>query len=219
MRKRVVSGWLGGLMLVLCSAGMSPAMAQEDVTFSLGGQGIYWNVSDLDDCDGEGLWGGGVVAQLQFCEYLALDGRISFMGATASTYWSDGWYRYRTDADLFVMPIELGLTLLLPVGDVVSLYGGPGVGFYFFDASVSNSDHHHRDWYYWEDYDHVRMDDNFGFYALGGLKIALADQVGLFVEGKYTWVETSFKDLGEEWGDVDIQLDGFSIGIGALFTF
>ena len=105
----------------------------------------------------------------------------------------------------------------------ISLYGGPGVGYYFFDGETTLSQGPLD-----INYD-IEMDDEVGFYALIGARAQLARNVALFLEGKYTWVETNLKhdaialnalrEIQITEVDQDIDFSGLSVEAGMIFTF
>ena len=192
--------------------------------FSLGAHLSYWNAKDLDDLDLDGAFGLGLVGQCRLHELLAIELRMSGYAAGASddTFVpGEGWYD--TDTTVVAAPFEAGLVAFLPLGGTFSLYGGPGAGFYFFDGEFRSQQgpleiKHDLD-----------LDDVAGVYLLAGARAQLARNVALFLEGKYTWVETSleqdivaFAGRGEARipdSGQDIDFSGLSVEAGMLFTF
>lgn len=192
--------------------------------FSVGAYLSYWNADDLNEFDGEGFFGGGVQGQVRLLDFLALDLRISAFaaGEDEDVYVNgQGWYENSTT--LAAIPLEAGLLGLLNVTDKFSLYGGPGIGFYLFDGEFRSEQGP------WDHTCDLDIDDETGFYAVLGARYQLARNVALFAEGKYTWVDTTVEeDLGAitdevEFGDLslsqDLDLDGFALQAGLLFTF
>ncbi len=191
---------------------------------SIGTFGSYWNVSDLDGFDLSGAFGGGVFGQVRVHKYLALELRASFFEASNSEDITvQGQGEYETETTLGVIPLEAGLVGFWPLAKNFSLYGGPGVGYYFFDGESSS----------WQDpwsttYD-MDLDDDVGFYALLGGRVQLARNIALFFEGKYTWVETSPERemlIPESIPSAlfppierDIDFSGLAFNAGLLFTF
>ena len=126
-------------------------------------------------------------------------------------------------ATVVAIPLEAGILATLKLSDSFSVYGGPGVGFYFFDAEFTSEQGRWK-----ETYD-ADVDDEFGFYALLGARAHLARNVSLFAEAKYTWVETEmdlpfpaaradrFENSPSLSGDLDFG--GLSLQAGALFSF
>ena len=201
-----------------------PAAPSPLSRFSLGAHLSYWDAKDLDDLDLDGTFGFGVIGQYRFLPQLALEMRISgyMAGESDDLYVDDeGWYD--NDTTVVVAPLEAGLVGFLPLTRTFSLYAGPGVGYYFFDGETTLSQGPLD-----INYD-IDMDDEAGFYALAGVRAQLARNVALFLEGKYTWVETTIRHeavtldvLREiEITDVDEDIDfgGLSVEAGMIFTF
>ena len=221
--------FLSLLAALLLSAPLLPAAQPDDPApkaplsrFSLGAFLSYWNASDLDDLDLDGAFGGGLVGQFRLARLLALELRLSGFAAGSDDdvfVPGEGWYD--TDTTLVAAPLEAGLVAFLPLGDKLSLYGGPGAGYYFFDGEIRSEQ---------GPIDitcDLDLDDEPGFYLLAGARAQLARNAALFCEAKYTWVETSLSldrllpdslpalDLDDE----DIDFSGLSLQAGMLFTF
>ena len=192
--------------------------------FSLGAHLSYWDSKDLDDLDLDGAFGFGVIGQYRLHSLLALEMRVSgyIAGQSDDLYVEDeGWYDMNTT--VVVAPLEAGVVGFLPLTQQFSLYAGPGIGYYLFDGQTTLSQGPVD-----IDYD-LHIDDEVGFYALVGTRAQLARNVALFLEGKYTWVETHIKhetiaihSLQEaQLTDVDQDIDfsGLSIEAGMIFTF
>ena len=118
------------------------------------------------------------------------------------------------------MPFEAGLVAFLPLGDAFSFYGGPGVGYYFFDGEFRSEQ---GPWDLTYDMD---LDSAGGWYAILGARLQLARNIALFAEGKYTWVESSFEQAIEpveeiriRWSRQDIDFSGLAINAGMTFNF
>lgn len=189
----------------------APALSR----FSLGAHLSYWNARDLDNLDLDGAIGGGVIGQVRLFKHLALELRMGGYGAgsTEDVYLDgEGWYENETV--IVCMPLEAGLVALLPLGESFSLYGGPGVGGYFFDGEFRSTQGPV------ETTIDMDLGDETGFYALLGARAQLARNAALFCEGQYTWVETSLdRAVGPLPADRDIDFSGLSFSVGMLFTF
>jgi hypothetical protein len=98
------------------------------------------------------------------------------------------WIKF-SDPDVNVFPIEA--TGLLKLG---MLYAGLGAGYYIFDA------------------DGADLDNNFGWYVLGGVDVGLSS-FSIFGEVKWTMLSTDIKDVDPNLGDVPTKLDADGIGI------
>ena len=112
------------------------------------------------------------------------------------------------------------MLVTLPLGDRFEIYGGPGVGYYFFDGE------YRIDQGPWETLVDIDMDDDVGYYALLGIRAELARYAHLFFESKYAWVESSLElrdDVRERFGWPDLQADidfsGLTFNAGLRFTF
>ena len=189
--------------------------------FSLGAYLSYWNVEDLDEFDVSGALGGGVVGQFRLHDRLAFELRLSGFAAGDSEdvyIEGEGWYEY--EATIVSMPMEAGLVAFLPLGESFRFYGGGGAGFYLFDSQFRVEQGPQSTLY------DIEVDDEAGLYVLLGARAKLARNVALFVEGKYTWVETTIetsqtflRDIGVEGVRQDLDFSGLALNAGAIFTF
>ena len=184
----------------------------------------YWNIPDLDGFDLSGAFGGGVLGQVRLHDYFALELRWSgFVAGNAEDTYVEGQGWYENETTLAVMPFEAGLMAFLPLGETVHLYGGPGAGYYFFDGESTSSQGP------WDTTYEMDLDDEPGFYAVLGARVRLARNAALFLEGKYTWVDTSrdreivyadaMPDVGIPRLDGEIDFSGLAVNAGMLFTF
>lgn len=183
--------------------------------FSLGAHLSYWNARDLDHLDLDGAIGGGVIGQIRLFKHLALELHMGGYGAGSSeeVYLAgEGWYENETV--IVCMPLEAGLVAFLPLGDTFSLFGGPGVGRYFFDGEFRRRQGPV------ETTIDMDLGEETGFYALLGARAQLARNAALFFEGQYTWVETSLAHaVGPFEASQDLDFSGLSFSAGMLFTF
>jgi len=183
--------------------------------FSLGAYMSYWDLSELDDLDINGALGGGAIGQFRINPYLALEMRLSgFLAGNDENVYIDGEGWYENDLTIAVFPMEMGLIGFLPLGDTFSLYGGPGIGYYFIDGEFTSTQgpvEITRD---------IDFDNEFGYYVVLGGKAQLARNAALFADAKYTWVESS---VGETLGVFDVEQDvdfsGLALEAGMIFTF
>lgn len=189
--------------------------------FSLGAYLSYWNVEDLDEFDIGGAFGAGVAGRFRLHDFLALELRLSGYAAGDSEavfIEGEGWFD--NEITLVAMPMEAGILACLPFGETVSLYGGGGVGFYLFDGQFRSEQGPLETTY------DIELDDEGGFYALLGLRAQLARNAALFLEGKYTWVETSLEQsagfldgIGIAGVEPDLDFSGLAVNAGMIFTF
>lgn len=207
-------------MLALVPASMAQERTHSVFNVGLGAQ--FWSPKELDDfMDEDAMWGGNLIIRIRPVQYFGIDLR-----AGASSAWSSETYRYygeTMDEDLTLgcVPLELGGVLMLPLGDTLTLYGGGGVGYYYYRCKweVSYNVHHHRNWDIDEDVD---MEDDVGWYALAGATIRLCPHLSIFLEGRYTGTETSLShpedyDVSDEENSFDMS--GVGIQAGLMFDF
>lgn len=220
-----MKSWKALVCVLAMLAAVPAAELQAAEDFSVCNIGIgcqYWNAKDLDEFDADGMFGLNLILRIRPIKYLGIDLRIGGEGAwEGETIRVDG-RRYDTDVVFGCVPAEAGLVLMLPVGDVVTLYGGGGVGYYYYDLDVESHTHHrHSRWEH--DDEHIKMEDDVGWYALVGLNFQLCPHFSVFVEGRYTDTATKFKhpeDYGlSESENEDIDISGVGGQIGLMFDF
>lgn len=183
--------------------------------FSLGAYMTYWDIQELDDLDISGAFGGGAIGQYRIHPYLALEMRLSgFLAGHSEDVYIPGEGWYENDLTISAFPVEAGLIGFLPLSDIFSLYGGPGIGYYFFDGQFTSTQgpvEINRD---------IHFDNEVGYYVVLGGRIQLARNAAIFGDAKYTWVESS---VGQTVGVFDIQKDidfsGLMLDAGMIFTF
>jgi opacity protein-like surface antigen len=197
------------LLVLLFIAGT--AVAQ---TFSLGVGAQYWNGRDLDEFDGNGMWGGNLILRFSPVKYLGIDLRAGASGVwDGESYRIDG-QKYKTDVIFSCLPFEAGLLLLLPVNDRVTFYGGPGVGYYHYDLDIKTSSKHNHH-YHSEHTDHIKLEDDVGWYAVAGMTIKVSHHFSVFGEARYTASETKLKH--DKSAKIDCSGAGGQVGI--MFDF
>ncbi|HEX6791515.1 MAG TPA: hypothetical protein VF247_09415 [Candidatus Krumholzibacteria bacterium] len=104
------------------------------------------------------------------------------------------WIKF-SDADLQVFPIEV--TGMVRLG---MLYAGLGGGYYIFDADQGD------------------LDNNFGWYLVGGIDISVS-KFGVFGEVKWTQLSADYKDVDPNLSDVptSLEADGIGFNLGVMF--
>ena len=217
-----------GLAVWLAAAAPAAAAAAEPATapvgrsFSLGVHLAYWDLSRLDGLDLDGNVGAGVVGHIPLSKHFAGELRISgFAAGENRNIETEDGQRYENDVTIVSLPLEANLLVCWPgSGNRFCLYGGPGIGYYLFDGQ-SHSDLGDRTILY-----DIEVDDEVGWYALAGLRAQLAPHVGLYLEGQYTWVDTSIekatevrREIGIDWVAQELDFSGFALHAGLLFTF
>jgi hypothetical protein len=102
-----------------------------------------------------------------------------------------------SDADLNVFPLEASGLVSLGL-----FYGGIGLGYYIFDSDGGD------------------LENNFGWFLVGGIEIALA-KVGVFGEVKWTQLETDFENIDPNLQNVPTSLnaDGVGFNLGVTLPF
>lgn len=201
------------LMALTMAAGAVCALG--DVGFSMGAGVQYWDAKDAkDQLDEDGLLGGNLIFRLKPVEYLGFDLRLGGSGVwDGKTYRVDG-RKYETDVTFMCCPAELGLVLMLPLNGAFTIYGGPGVGYYYYDIDIETTTKHGHHWRS-ETHDHIKLEDDFGWYAVAGLNIQLAPHFSIFGEGRYTDTETSLKHESS----AKLDCSGFGVQAGIMIDF
>ena len=198
-----------------------PAVRADDdfAVFNLGIGGMYWNAKDIDssnDFDSDGLWGGSIIFRIRPIKYLGIDFRAG--GAfnwDGESYKEDG-RRYEEDETFTCVPLEIGVIGMLPLGNVVTLYGGPGAGYYYYNFNYSKSSTRHGH-HYREEYDKdIDLEDDFGWYAVLGANFQICRHFSLFGEARYTDTDTKVEDVKNA---PKIDCSGVGVQIGAMFDF
>lgn len=216
-----------GLAVWLVAAACAPAETAVPATepaarsFCLGFHLAYWDLSRLDGLDLAGNLGAGVVGRIPLGAHVTGELRMSgFAAGEERNIETEDGQRYENDVTIVSMPLEADLLIDVPAGRNVTFYGGPGIGYYLFDGQ-SNSDLGDRTIVY-----DIEVDDEFGWYLLAGLRTQLAPHVGLYLEGQYTWVDTSIekatevrREIGIDWVAQELDFSGFALHAGLLFTF
>lgn len=182
---------LACLLALATVAGATSALASHSVV-SLGAGAQYWDAKDADDLDEDGMFGGGLILRVQPSDYFGIDFRAGAVGVWDSHKYRVDGTKYERDSTLYCCPFELGLVLAFPLSDAISIYGGPGVGYYYYDIDIETSSKHGHH-YHSERSEHIELEDDFGWYAVAGLKIDLVPGFSIFGEARYTETETSLK--------------------------
>ena len=107
-------------------------------------------------------------------------------------------------------PLEIGPVFRLKLEKVTPYVGG-GIGYYIFDSDAD-----------------LVVDDDFGFYLMGGLEVPVSDQLSFFAEARYTNVESEGSTSGIRAGPggivvsrtvIEGDIDAISGHVGALWKF
>lgn len=216
-----------GLAVWLAAAALAPAETAVPAetpagrSFSLGFHLAYWDLAQLDGLDVDGAAGAGVVGHIPLSAHFTAELRISgFAAGEERNIETEDGTRHENDVTIVSMPLEANLLLEMPLGRTVVFYGGPGVGYYLFDGQ-SNSDLGDDTVLY-----DIEVDDEFGGFLVAGLRAQLKPRLGLYLEGQYTWLETSIekatevrREIGIDWVAQELDFSGFALHAGLLFVF
>lgn len=110
---------------------------------------------------------------------------------------------YFDEDDVTVIPLDVGLVLNLPLGEgPLGLYAMGGASWYFLDA------------------DGFDLDDEAGWYAGGGLKLAISEGLSVFGEAQYRSLEyTAEGDSLDDLEKRDVDFSALTYNVGLLFEF
>lgn len=211
-------GWTAGLAQ---AHGAAPPAAAAVSPFHIGACVSYWDLPRLESLDVGGAWGAGIVGHFLLPPPFELDLRLSGFGASDSRdITTEEGQRFENDVTIVALPLEANALVRLPLVGKLSLYGGPGLGYYLFDGQ-SNSTLDGKETVY-----DIEVDDEIGIYVLAGLRFRFSSRLEAFVEGKYAWIETSIekatdvrRDIGIDWVEQKLDFSGFAVNAGLLFTF
>jgi hypothetical protein len=155
---------------------------------AFGIMGSWWNMKDQSE-DG---WGGGLRQEIPLIPFKGHESEDALVRLALDTRAS--YFRFK-DAELNVIPLEIGGMVELGM-----IYAELGGGYYIFDA------------------DHVNVDNNGGWYVLGGVMLGRGAK-GLFGEVKYTGLTADINDVKVDLGEVpkSIKADGVGINVGVSF--
>jgi opacity protein-like surface antigen len=157
--------------------------------------GSYWDTKDADSG-----YGGGAKLQMDIMPNICVEARGS--------YFPDFGDSSGDEIKLDIIPLEADAIIKFPIAEKLTPYVGGGAGYYMFevDNNVEGVD--------------ISIDDEFGFFALAGLEIGLGEQVVLFAEGKYTWLDATVKAKGGGMEDEETgTLDGFGGNAGLMLKW
>ena len=210
-----MKSWKLMACVLALAAASTAAFAQSSYSpFSLGVGAQYWDAKDVDKLDEDGFLGGNLIFRVRPAELLGIDLRVGSSGVWKGKSYRENGVKYETDTTFYCVPVELGLVLMLPVNDVITLYGGPGVGYYYYEIDVeTTSKHHHH--YHREWHDDYELEDDFGWYAVAGVNLQLAPHFSIFGEGRYTDTETNLKHVKTD----PFDCSGWGVQAGVMIDF
>lgn len=205
-------------LLVLLTAVPAVHADEDFAVFNLGIGGQYWDAKDIDDGNGfeeDGLWGGNLIIRIRPIKYLGIDIRAGVSANWEGKSYRVGGRRYEEDETFTCVPVEVGLIGMLPLGPVVTLYAGPGMGYYFYNYNYSEHSSRHGHHYRKEYDEDIDLENDFGWYAVGGATFQICRHFSLFGEVRYTDTETELEDFDS----VKIDCSGIAGQIGVIFDF
>jgi hypothetical protein len=182
--------------------GVAPAMATDFNIF-----GSYWQTGDFDDTFGGGTRIGFGDGPVQF------ELRGSYFPDIAEDFEQllDSDSEFQDQFEITAIPLEAGVTFSFGGSDTFSPYIGGGASYILLDTDIGE------------------VDDEVGFYVVGGFKSARSDGgVGFFAEAIYRNIEgqvnfdpEDFSDLDDVDFDEDFDLDlaGIGANVGIVWRF
>lgn len=197
---------------VAAVAASAAGMARGDV--GIGILGGYWDAGDIAD-EMTGFGGGTVRVVAELLPILGVEARLGAWGMSDEFDGrSPDGEMLEYDFEMDVGAVEAGLVLQLPLGPV-ALFGGGGVGAYFPDGEIEGW----RGPWHRASHD-LDCDPEVGAYAFGGLEVALAPNIALVGEVRYTWLEAEAEIEDRGWTLSDgpkLDLGGIGVEIGVMF--
>lgn len=166
----------------------------------LGFYGAYWSPHDGDS--GYGL---GAHLQMDISSTLALEARGSFFEDLTADLRNGTRI---TEYNLEATPLELGVIIKINVADAaLRPYIGGGLGYYVLDIQTELSNGGSVE---------VDIDDQLGWYVVGGLSIKLSGNIAFLIEAQYRSLEATAQDddLDEVFTEVDYDLTGIGANAG-----
>lgn len=172
-------------------------------TIGIGMAGGYRDYGDFGKA-----YGGTVRLWWVPLKYFGVDFRTGYFEESDSEYGDDGYLRR---AKYRLMPMEAGLSLILPLGEHFRIHGGGGLGYYSMRAHLSVSSGERAG---------INTEDGFGEFVCAGAMLEFTEQLWLFAEARWTWLRPDL-ELHYEGGKHDFDLDasGLGVDVGLIFGF
>ncbi len=179
-------------LTVVLLALLAAGAARADGSVSVAGS--YWNPKDFND--NVGVAGKLVLGSKIF----GIEVRGAYFDSIKE---NDG----KGTVDLQVIPLEAGLVLRAGEENV-NPYLGAGAGYYILNGNSTGSTRY-------------EVDDEVGWYAVGGLELGLGKTTALYVEAMYRGVSgTAHGDsLENVQSDVNFDLSGLVVNVGFAIKF
>ena len=175
-------------------------------TLFAGGPGVFGTIIRTDDFDES--YGIGAKLDVDINDLLTVEVRTAFYD-TLGKGLRIGSVPFETDLE--IVPLEVGLAIDIPIADRLQPYIGGGLGWYILEADVAVAGRRQE----------INIDDELGFYAVGGLRLGLNPNLELFGEYQYRNVETTLSNdsFSNRIQSVDVGLSGSSVNVGLLLRW
>lgn len=144
----------------------------------------YWDAGEVSDAIDDPLLGGELALALPLGDPLNLELRAALLGFSDDFRGRVSNLDYDYDYTAGVLPLEVGLGLEFPAGNL-ALYGSIGLGWYFFYESADIETHPFNPR---EDDDFDEDDNTFGAYGTLGLRIKLLPAVSIYGQAQYRYM-------------------------------
>jgi hypothetical protein len=163
---------------------------------SFGGMATYWDTDEADSDEGAGI-------KLVFDLGRSVDFEIR------GSWLNDlGLVAQGRGFKIEATPVDLGVAWRFLEDGKVHPFLGVGGSFVFLNAKAS-------------DLGTVRMDDEAGYYVVGGLEIPVSENLGIFGEVLFRQVKADITDNGLPDGirDFPVDLTGAGAGLGLQLSW
>ncbi len=151
---------------------------------SVGVFGSYWASGDADP-----VYGGGIRVGFSFLKWLELDVHGTYYGETEQEIAG-------TTVEFQNIPLDAGLKFNLLPEKNFNVFFGAGATWYFLDSNVGE------------------IDDEFGYYAQGGIQFG--SKTKFFAEVLYRFLEAEVEDAGSV---EDLDFSDFAINAGVNWAW
>ena len=180
----------------------------------------YWDAGEVSDALDDPLLGGELVLTVPVSQPVNLELRAAVLGFSDDARGRVGNMDYDYDYTFGVLPLEAGLALEFPAGNL-TLYGSVGLGWYFFCETSDVETHPFNPR---EDDDFDEDDNTFGAYGTLGLRISLLPALSIYGQAQYRYmfdeVDLGFRDSSvanevfqDKFNGLDASGLAFSAGI------
>lgn len=124
------------------------------------------------------------------------------------------WYEFKQSSagqsrTLRLIPLEIALLTSYPGSTEFAPYFGGGWGYYIADGDVNEG----------AGSTSLNIDNEFGYFLVGGLDIRLSRSVRFFAEAKYAWVRFSDVETEDGVDQPNIKADGLAINVGLILRW